>query len=170
MQKLLLKTMPINRCAPGGQWVLEKIAQLDNRAPTQDEIKGLEPESMWKAFIDPDKCIGCYKCVDVCPTSAIVGWKKSLHGVIPNDCTGCGLCIPVCPMDCIEQHSSDETLIERWERREEFKDLYDKKMKRLDHADKQDELKREKLSQMSSSREQTIKARKEAMMKWIEEL
>ena len=69
---------PINRCAPGGQ-------------------KGIE-----LAHINPDTCIGCRKCVAVCPTNAIVGAPKRLHGVISDWCTGCALCVTACPVDCID--------------------------------------------------------------------
>ena len=53
------------------------------------------------AFIDEDWCIGCTLCIDACPTDAIYGTNKRMHGVIQAFCTGCELCIPVCPVDCI---------------------------------------------------------------------
>jgi electron transport complex protein RnfB len=37
-----------------------------------------------------------------CPTDAIIGTNKRMHGVVEPYCTGCELCIPVCPVDCIE--------------------------------------------------------------------
>jgi Na+-translocating ferredoxin:NAD+ oxidoreductase subunit B len=53
------------------------------------------------AFIDEPNCIGCARCLAVCPTDAIVGAHKFLHTVIAADCTGCEKCLPVCPTDCI---------------------------------------------------------------------
>lgn len=53
------------------------------------------------AIIDEPNCIGCALCLKVCPTDAIVGANKFLHGVIAADCTGCEKCLPVCPTDCI---------------------------------------------------------------------
>lgn len=53
------------------------------------------------AFIDENNCIGCSKCLRVCPTDAIVGSKHYLHTVIPKLCTSCEECINVCPTDCI---------------------------------------------------------------------
>jgi electron transport complex protein RnfB len=53
------------------------------------------------AFIDEPNCIGCARCLPVCPTDAILGASKHLHTVIAADCTGCGKCLPVCPTDCI---------------------------------------------------------------------
>jgi electron transport complex protein RnfB len=46
-------------------------------------------------------CIGCTKCIQVCPVDAIVGAAKHMHTVILSECTGCDLCIPACPVDCI---------------------------------------------------------------------
>ena len=52
-------------------------------------------------FIDEDWCIGCTLCIEACPTDAIYGTNKRMHGVIEEFCTGCELCLPVCPVDCI---------------------------------------------------------------------
>jgi electron transport complex protein RnfB len=64
------------------------------------------------AFIDEDWCIGCTLCIEACPTDAIYGTNKRMHGVIEEFCTGCELCIPVCPVDCIllePAHRVDES-------------------------------------------------------------
>ncbi len=53
------------------------------------------------ALINEPDCIGCTKCIDVCPTDAIVGATKLMHTVLTDDCIGCKLCIPACPVDCI---------------------------------------------------------------------
>lgn len=53
------------------------------------------------AFIDEENCIGCGKCIRVCPTDAIVGSKHFLHTVLPALCTSCEECINICPTDCI---------------------------------------------------------------------
>ena len=54
------------------------------------------------AYIIEDACIGCTKCIQVCPTDAIIGAAKFMHSVIADRCTGCDLCVPACPVDCIE--------------------------------------------------------------------
>lgn len=55
-----------------------------------------------RAFIREIDCIGCTKCLAVCPTDAIVGANQFVHTVVLDDCIGCKLCVPVCPVDCIE--------------------------------------------------------------------
>jgi Fe-S-cluster-containing hydrogenase component 2 len=59
--------------------------------------------------IDESRCIGCTKCIKACPTDAIIGAAKQLHGVLTDYCIGCMLCLPPCPVDCIEV----KTLLER---------------------------------------------------------
>ncbi len=54
-----------------------------------------------KAFIDEENCIGCGKCIRVCPTDAIVGSKQVLHTILPQFCTSCSHCVATCPTDCI---------------------------------------------------------------------
>ena len=44
---------------------------------------------------DPDACIGCGICVDVCPRSAIE--LDDLPMVHEDLCTGCGDCVEACP-------------------------------------------------------------------------
>jgi electron transport complex protein RnfB len=92
---------PINRCPPGGDAGIRALATLTGRP-----VQALDPECgsgmpPQIAFIDEDACIGCTKCIQACPTDAIVGASKLMHTVIPDLCTGCELCIPPCPVDCI---------------------------------------------------------------------
>ena len=54
------------------------------------------------AHIRESECIGCTKCIAVCPVDAIVGSFGFLHQVVPDLCIGCGLCVPPCPVDCID--------------------------------------------------------------------
>ncbi len=58
--------------------------------------------SLKQAIIRPQDCIGCTKCLDACPTDAIIGATQLLHSVITEDCIGCERCVPVCPVDCID--------------------------------------------------------------------
>ncbi len=94
----------INQCPPGGNQTIAALATL-----LQCEELPLNPENgveqpVHVAFIIEDLCIGCTKCIQVCPVDAIIGASKRMHSVIAAECTGCELCIPACPVDCIELH------------------------------------------------------------------
>ncbi|MCD9493415.1 electron transport complex subunit RsxB [Photobacterium carnosum] len=98
----------INKCPPGGQATIEKLADLMGVEVPQasDEVT----KSIKKvAFIHEDMCIGCTKCIQACPVDAIVGGTKSMHTVIKDECTGCDLCVSPCPTDCIEMIPVKET-------------------------------------------------------------
>ena len=92
----------INRCPPGGQDGIRKLAGLLQQAEIPLDITCGEHQPLRLAFIDETHCIGCTLCIQACPVDAIVGANKRMHTVIPDLCTGCDLCIPPCPVDCIE--------------------------------------------------------------------
>lgn len=56
---------------------------------------------MLTAIINEAECIGCSRCIPVCPVDAIIGTNKFLHTVLLDECIGCGLCVAPCPVDCI---------------------------------------------------------------------
>jgi Na+-translocating ferredoxin:NAD+ oxidoreductase subunit B len=95
-------TADIDRCPPGGQAGVERLALLLGRAPKPlDPVYGREtPRSL--AWIDERACIGCTLCIQACPTDAIVGAAKQMHTVVLHACTGCELCVAPCPVDCID--------------------------------------------------------------------
>lgn len=97
----------INRCPPGGQATINRLARLLNTpAPTLDPRHGMEaPRKV--AFIREAECIGCTKCIQACPVDAIIGAAKLMHTVIERDCTGCDLCVDPCPVDCIDMLDLD---------------------------------------------------------------
>lgn len=92
---------PINQCPPGGQEGIKKLAELlDVEVLELNPENGTEEDDQVVEIVEAD-CIGCTKCIQVCPVDAIVGAAKQMHTVILDECTGCDLCIPACPVDCI---------------------------------------------------------------------
>lgn len=92
----------INQCPPGGESTMESLAALTGKPRAAiDPARGVMPAAPAVARIIEADCIGCFKCVQVCPTDAIIGAPKLMHTVIASDCSGCELCLPVCPTDCI---------------------------------------------------------------------
>jgi NADH:ubiquinone oxidoreductase subunit F (NADH-binding)/(2Fe-2S) ferredoxin/NAD-dependent dihydropyrimidine dehydrogenase PreA subunit len=51
--------------------------------------------------VDPDLCIGCEQCKDVCGVKAIEGQRKSVHRIDDGKCTRCGACRSVCASEAI---------------------------------------------------------------------
>jgi electron transport complex protein RnfB len=78
-----------------------KLAQLLGREPKPLNPANGPYRAPQVAVIEEAICIGCTKCIQVCPVDAIVGASKLMHTVIASWCTGCELCIPPCPVDCI---------------------------------------------------------------------
>ncbi len=62
------------------------------------------------ARIDPDICIGCGKCAEVCRFDAIRG-ADDRFAVDPLACEGCGLCARICPVEAVEM---GENLCGHW--------------------------------------------------------
>ncbi|AWL11437.1 Electron transport complex subunit [Saliniradius amylolyticus] len=92
----------INKCPPGGEATIKKLADLMGVDPKPlDEAHGAEDVKK-VAYIREDECIGCTKCIQACPVDAIVGASKQMHTVIVDECTGCDLCVEPCPVDCID--------------------------------------------------------------------
>ncbi len=95
----------INQCPPGGESGVKALADLLGREPIPlNPENGTAQEGLaMVAVIDEETCIGCTKCVQVCPVDAIIGAAKHKHNVIDAYCTGCELCLPpLCPVEnCI---------------------------------------------------------------------
>lgn len=90
-----------NQCPPGGDITIAALATLLDTAP-----KPLNPAygqhlPRQRAVIDEPVCIGCRKCLEVCPVDAIIGARQTMHSILDAECNGCTLCLPVCPVDCI---------------------------------------------------------------------
>jgi Na+-translocating ferredoxin:NAD+ oxidoreductase subunit B len=128
-----------NRCPPGGPSGLKALSEIlskpENFELTLDSSCGeVGPRTV--AYIREDLCIGCTKCIDVCPTDAIVGAPKKLHFVITEFCTGCDLCLPPCPVDCITMTAVEDGKKFSWEQwstvdTQRSKQRYENKQARL---------------------------------------
>ncbi|MDR2788192.1 MAG: electron transport complex subunit RsxB [Candidatus Accumulibacter sp.] len=97
----------INRCPPGGQEGVVKLADLLGR-----EVEPLDVEERPRqvAFIDERSCIGCTLCLQACPVEAIIGAAKQMHTVAAALCTGCELCVTPCPVECIRMEPVREKI------------------------------------------------------------
>ncbi|MDD1731946.1 MAG: heterodisulfide reductase subunit A, partial [Methanosaeta sp. NSM2] len=89
-------------CASGPKEIPISIAQGSAAAAKAVKLlhRGvleLEPTS---AYVDPEKCIECKLCVDICPKKAISA--KSPAYVDEAACKGCGSCAAACPVDAID--------------------------------------------------------------------
>jgi len=55
-----------------------------------------------KAIYDTSKCVGCDKCVFICPYEAIEAQQLATPKILVDKCKGCGACALVCPYNAIE--------------------------------------------------------------------
>ena len=111
-EKVAVDEAPLTFCPPGGRALAEALAAKLNRPLVLD---GLDEEEPMIARISEATCIGCGKCVKVCPTDAVMGAPKQIHAVFKDACTGCAKCVEVCPTECLTMQPVVVTLHEwRW--------------------------------------------------------
>lgn len=67
------------------------------------------------AFVDIKRCVGCGKCVKVCPFQALQGTMirgEKKAEVLETVCQGCGLCVSTCPQGAIQlSHFTDNQIL-----------------------------------------------------------
>ncbi len=54
-----------------------------------------------EGYLIKESCIGCAKCLEVCPQQCIVLKEKA--EIQQNHCLNCGRCVSICPVQAIER-------------------------------------------------------------------
>jgi coenzyme F420-reducing hydrogenase delta subunit len=68
-----------------------------------------------KAVYDTDKCVGCDKCVFICPYDAITAEAFATPNIDLEKCVGCGACALVCQHQAIEVKGFEfENVLQRY--------------------------------------------------------
>ena len=94
-------------CPPGGKGL---AAALAAKLGITLDLTSVVDEGPKLAEVREEICIGCCRCLKVCPTDAIVGAAKQIHNVIREVCTGCGNCVERCPTEAIAMRPVPVTL------------------------------------------------------------
>jgi heterodisulfide reductase subunit A len=104
-------------CAEAPKDVKDSVTQAGAAAARTQIILNrpsikLEPVVAW---VDPELCNGCGRCVRVCPYHAITGGdakKKIKATVVEAMCQGCGTCAPECNFDAVTiRHFTDQQMV-----------------------------------------------------------
>ena len=98
---------PPTCCPPGGKAVATAIAEKLGLAL---DLSGVADKGPQIAVVTEEICIGCCRCLKVCPTDAIVGAAKQIHNVLREACTGCEACIERCPTEALTLLPVPDTL------------------------------------------------------------
>jgi len=94
----------------------ETLVQASGAAAKMDGILGrdwLELDAMM-AEVDPEKCIGCMRCVEICPFSAMEALElegQRMARVVEAACKGCGICAGECPTGAVDVMGFTEAAI-----------------------------------------------------------
>lgn len=102
-------------CAQGPKDISDTVSQASGasaRASTILSKEELENEPLI-AWVDPDLCVGCGVCVEVCAYSArVLNEVKGIAEVDEALCSGCGACVSACPSNaCIHRNYTKQQLV-----------------------------------------------------------
>jgi coenzyme F420-reducing hydrogenase delta subunit/Pyruvate/2-oxoacid:ferredoxin oxidoreductase delta subunit len=73
----------------------QELRELLNQFGYGDVLEIIENPHQVK--YDPENCVGCDKCVFVCPYGAIEAQPLATPKINTEKCNGCGLCTIICP-------------------------------------------------------------------------
>ena len=87
--------------------VLKALAEAVGYQPTEPFIIPAEETMEGYGFPirDPDKCIGCYACYNICPEQVITLEdieNRRVFGTLSHACVVCNKCQELCPQEAIE--------------------------------------------------------------------
>jgi electron transport complex protein RnfB len=89
---------PVTCCPPGGKALASALAA---KLGVSVDLSGVADDGPKIAQVAEEICIGCCRCIKVCPTDAILGAAKQIHNVIREACTGCAACVERCPTEAM---------------------------------------------------------------------
>ena len=98
---------PVTCCPPGGKGL---AAALAAKLGITLDLSGIVDDGPKIAAVREEICIGCCRCIKVCPTDAIVGAPKQIHNIIREACTGCASCVERCPTEAVTMQPVPITL------------------------------------------------------------
>lgn len=91
-------TAAITCCPPGGKALAQALAET---LGVSLDLSAVLDEGPKLAVVSEEICIGCCRCLKVCPTDALLGAPKQIHNILREACTGCGNCIDCCPTEAL---------------------------------------------------------------------
>jgi len=97
----------ITLCPPGGKALVAALAAKLGVSVDMNAVVDAGPRM---AVVTEELCIGCCRCLKVCPTDAIVGAAKQIHSVLREACTGCEKCVDRCPTEALAMQPVPVTL------------------------------------------------------------
>jgi len=114
LKRIGSKMMEGSFCKKGkdtGKFIIETLTSSEEEI--NQHLSGICPKkeciNLIEYVINPQLCIMCGKCLEVCKYDAIIGEKREpyLSEYLPFEirqkrCTRCGECVKVCPAEAIE--------------------------------------------------------------------
>ena len=160
----------IDLCPPGGIDVLHRLGSLLGEDPSPHEASVQEQYKPPHVLqVREEDCVGCTKCIKVCPTDAIIGCARHMHVILPDRCTGCDLCVPVCPTDCIEPVWLDEpTSEDKNNKSRAWKVMFEAREERLSNNKKTDvQMKKQATASHVGARSDVLSERKKRVLQAV---